>query len=229
MKIKQITFLVMVPALLLSFSLSLFAAPAKDVYALTKTEKKACYNEWAGRTLGSAGDGKKFNEDEFNKNKCSSKKSGSCKVIKYSDGAAIHCQRADGKYDNGSAGYGGTTGGTGTPGSGDKGKDTDTGTGDCGGVETAIIKCNENNQSGDIEDNGVWGLLLITLNIMTAGVGILAVGGIVYASILYTTAEDNSSQTKKAIDIITNVVIGLVAYALMWAGLNFLIPGGIFG
>ncbi len=99
---------------------------------------------------------------------------------------------------------------------------------DCGGVQTAIIKCPQNNGSSNVEDNGIWGLLLLVLNIMTAGVGILAVGGIVYGAILYTTAEDRADQIKKATDIITNVVIGLVAFALMWAGLNFLIPGGVF-
>lgn len=98
---------------------------------------------------------------------------------------------------------------------------------DCGGVETAIIKCSQSN-SGDIEDNGVWGLLMLVLKILTAGVGIVAVGGIVYGAILYTTAEDKADQVKKATDIITNVVIGLIAFALMWALLNFIVPGGVF-
>lgn len=98
---------------------------------------------------------------------------------------------------------------------------------DCGGVETAIIKCGATN-SGDTKDNGIWALLLIALNILTAGVGIVAVGGIVYGSILYTTAEDKADQVKKAIDIITNVIIGLVLFALMYAGLNFIVPGGVF-
>lgn len=98
---------------------------------------------------------------------------------------------------------------------------------DCGGVKTAIIKCDADN-SGDLNKNGIWALLLIVLNVMTAGVGVVAVGGIVYGAVLYTTAEDKADQVKKATDIITNVVIGLVAFALMWAGLNFLIPGGVF-
>ena len=98
---------------------------------------------------------------------------------------------------------------------------------DCGGVETAFIKCDAGN-SGTTEDNGIWALLLIALNILTAGVGILAVGGIVYGSILYTTAEDKADQVKKATDIITNVVIGLIMFGLMWAGLNFIVPGGVF-
>jgi hypothetical protein len=70
--------------------------------------------------------------------------------------------------------------------------------------------------------------LILVINILTAGVGIAAIGGIVYGAVLYTTAGGSQEQVKKAISIITNVVIGIVAYALMWALLNFLIPGGVF-
>lgn len=98
----------------------------------------------------------------------------------------------------------------------------------CGGVKTSIINddtiCNETGEGGVI-----LGLLKWVLKIMTAGVGVAAVGGIAWGALLYTTAESKPEQTKKAIGIITNVVIGLVAYALMGVFLNFLIPGGIFG
>ena len=79
-----------------------------------------------------------------------------------------------------------------------------------------------------IERSGVWGLLVMAIKIMTAGVGILAVAGIVYASILYASAGGNPEQTKKAMGIITNVVIGIIAYAFMFALLNFITPGGLF-
>jgi len=80
----------------------------------------------------------------------------------------------------------------------------------------------------DTSSNGVWGLLLLVINILTAGVGLAAVGGIIYGSILYTSAGGSQEQVKKAMGIITNVVIGIIAYALMFAFLNFLIPGGLF-
>jgi hypothetical protein len=99
---------------------------------------------------------------------------------------------------------------------------------ECGGAETSIISCPQNNDGTDPKNNGVWGVLLIALNILTAGVGIAAVGGIVYGSILYASAGASAEQTKKAIEIIKNVVIGLVAYGLMYMVLNFVIPGGIF-
>jgi len=98
---------------------------------------------------------------------------------------------------------------------------------DCGGVKTAVVKCDADN-SGDLNKNGIWALLLIVINVMTAGVGVLAVAGIVYGSILYTTAEDKADQVNKAVDIIRNVIIGLVAFALMWALLTLSSPGGVF-
>lgn len=99
---------------------------------------------------------------------------------------------------------------------------------DCGGAKTSVINCDQKAGAKNAEDTGIWGLLLLILNIMTAGVGILAVGGIVYGAILYTTSSQNADQTKQAKDIIRNVVIGLVTYGAMYLLLNFLIPGGIF-
>ncbi len=81
--------------------------------------------------------------------------------------------------------------------------------------------------SASVESSGVWGLLLMIINILTAGVGVLAVGGIVYGAILYTSAGGSPEGIKKARGIITNVVIGVLAYALMFALLNFIIPGGL--
>ena len=103
-----------------------------------------------------------------------------------------------------------------------------TGNNGCG-ADTAILKCDNVDVSKDgVENSGVWSLLLTAINILTAGIGLAVVGGIIYASILYTTAGGNAEQTKKALEFIRNVVIGLLAYALMFAILNFIIPGGLF-
>lgn len=90
----------------------------------------------------------------------------------------------------------------------------------CGGVETSLINC-------DPGTNGVWGLLLFVVNLLSAGVGLVAIGGIVYASILYTSAKGAVDQVKRAIKIIINVATGLALYALMYALINFLVPGGL--
>lgn len=97
----------------------------------------------------------------------------------------------------------------------------------CGGVQTAIISCNQS--GGDqVENTGLWGILLIAVNILTAGVGVLALAGIVYGAVLYTSAGGNPEQVKKARTIFTNVVIGVVAFAGMFTLLNFIVPGGVF-
>lgn len=93
--------------------------------------------------------------------------------------------------------------------------------------ETSIIEVDCN--SGDsTQDSGVWQLLVMALNILTAGVGIAAVGGIVWGSVIYASAQGNADQVKKAKEIIKNVVIGIVSYAGMYLIINFLIPGGLF-
>ena len=100
---------------------------------------------------------------------------------------------------------------------------------ECGTAETSIIKCDQKNTGDNIENNGIWGVLSLATNILTAGIGIAAVGGIIYGSILYATSGVNPDNVKKAKGIIMNVVIGLIAWGLMYAFLNFIIPGGIIG
>ena len=95
-------------------------------------------------------------------------------------------------------------------------------------INTSILSCSTT-KSTDQKDNGIWQLLLVAINILTAGVGIAAVAGIVYGAVLYTSAGGNADQTKKAIEFIRNVIIGVVAYGLMFSFLNFIIPGGLFG
>lgn len=98
----------------------------------------------------------------------------------------------------------------------------------CGGVDTSILSCGGKKEAKNVEDTGIWHILLLVLNIMTGGVAILAVGGFVYGAILYSTAEDKAAQVSEAKQTIFNVVVGLVLFAFMYALLQFLIPGGIF-
>lgn len=98
----------------------------------------------------------------------------------------------------------------------------------CGGVTTSIISCPQGSGGTTVQTTGVWGILVLAIQIMTAGVGVLAVGGVVYGSILYTSAGDSAEKVSKAREVIRNVVIGILAYALMFALLNYIIPGGLF-
>lgn len=99
---------------------------------------------------------------------------------------------------------------------------------ECGGVTTSIINCDGYNDNSKVETSGVWGILMLVLNILTGAAGIAAAGGIIYGSIIYTTAGGSVDKVKQARVIITNTVIGIVAYALMYSFLNYIIPGGVF-
>jgi hypothetical protein len=89
--------------------------------------------------------------------------------------------------------------------------------------ETSIIKvgCTE-------EGDGIWKVLQIILNIMTGGVAILAVIGIILGAIKYVTAVDKDENVKKAKDNIRAAVVGLIIWGALYAILQFLIPGGLF-
>lgn len=95
------------------------------------------------------------------------------------------------------------------------------GTKECGGAKTNLIPCTGNGESA------ITGVLVFVLQIMSVGVGILAVAGITYGAILYASAQDNAGQTKKAIEVIMNTVIGLFLYIFMMVILNWLVPGGV--
>ncbi len=95
----------------------------------------------------------------------------------------------------------------------------------CGDVETAIIDCGS---SGDTTGSSVVALLALSIQILTGVVGITAIGALIYAGILYSSASGNSSQVAKSKELISNTVIGLVLFAGMAVFLNWLIPGGLF-
>lgn len=85
-----------------------------------------------------------------------------------------------------------------------------------------IINCEDYD---DEEGGGVICIAKIALNIMTYGVGILGVVGIVISGIQYITSQGDPGKMAKAKNRIIEVVIGLVLYAVMYAALYFLVPG----
>lgn len=72
---------------------------------------------------------------------------------------------------------------------------------------------------------GIIEILGLILNILTAGVGVLMVVGIVISAVQWLSARDNEEQVRKSRRRIVNIIIGAVMWALMWAALNWLIPG----
>ena len=91
----------------------------------------------------------------------------------------------------------------------------------CGGVDTSIIQCDEGG------DGGIWHIVNLVVDIMSIGVGILGVIGISVVGIQYLTAGPNTEKTTKAKRRLFEIVIGLVAYAIMFAFLQWLLPGGL--
>lgn len=93
-------------------------------------------------------------------------------------------------------------------------------------VQTSILGgggCIEIDQNG----GNIFKILNTILTILTYGVGIAGTLGIVISGIQYLTAKDNEQQMVKAKSRLINIVIGLAAYAFMWAFLQWLIPGGL--
>ena len=93
----------------------------------------------------------------------------------------------------------------------------------CGGVDTSIISCSDNETKG----GGIFAILNIILTVLSYGVGIAGTLGIVISGIQYLTARDNEQQMAKAKNRIINTIIGIAAYAVLWGFLQWLIPGGV--
>lgn len=93
----------------------------------------------------------------------------------------------------------------------------------CGGANTSIIDC-----GGKTGQSAIFDILSQGIKIMTAIIGVVAVGVTAYGGILYAQSGSSPEMMKKAKDIWVNVVIGLIAYAFLVAITNFLIPGGVF-
>lgn len=116
---------------------------------------------------------------------------------------------------------GSTPGGNNNNGGGQSDPD---GTGkNCGQAETILVTC---------EGEGVQAIgdvLRIIVTVLTALIGVAAVGGLAWASILYAKAEDNQSNVTEARALIRNIVIGILLYGFMVAIVNWLVPGGVIG
>ena len=92
---------------------------------------------------------------------------------------------------------------------------------DCGGVETNLIQCDEN-------EDPVCHILELIVEIMSIGIGILGVIGIVVSGIQYLTAGGNEEKTRKSKRRLFELVIGLALFAALAAVVNWLNPGGLF-
>lgn len=72
---------------------------------------------------------------------------------------------------------------------------------------------------------GIINVLNIVLDILTAGIGILIIIGLVISAIQWLTARDNAAQVAVARNRIINIVIGALTWSLLFVFTNWLIPG----
>lgn len=66
------------------------------------------------------------------------------------------------------------------------------------------------------------------IKFLSFGVGLVIVASIIYAGIQYTSSTGNPEATSKAKARILNAVIGLFFYFLIFALIQYLVPGGLF-
>ena len=90
-------------------------------------------------------------------------------------------------------------------------------------VDTAILgdggkACDDGSGSSIID------ILKLVVDILTVGIGVLGVIGITVVGIQYLTAGGSEEKTRKAKRRMFEIIIGLVAYVVLYAALRWLLP-----
>lgn len=91
----------------------------------------------------------------------------------------------------------------------------------CGGVETSIINCSETDGEGSINH-----VLVLVLDILSMGIGITGVVGILIVGVQLLTSSDDVTKATKTKHRLLAIVVGLACYSVLWLGLRWLLPGG---
>lgn len=78
-------------------------------------------------------------------------------------------------------------------------------------------------EGGPIED-----FAFAIIRFLSFGVGIILAASIIYAGIMYSTSGGNPEQTQASKKRILNAMVALVFYVLIFALIQFLVPGGLF-
>jgi hypothetical protein len=181
---------------------------------LTNAELKQCKTDWAGTyNLSKAAGNKKFNQ----------MKKSDCYVKNDQGGQCRYSTRVDNDptsdtYKNTFAtvtcaadtGAGGTDGGS--TGAGNGGiTDPAFATGGCSGANCTFIDAYINP----------------FIKLLSALVGIVAVIFVIFGAIQVSTSAGDPQKSANGKNHIRNAIIGMVAYVLLFATLNWLLPGGI--
>lgn len=90
-------------------------------------------------------------------------------------------------------------------------------------VETSFF----GNYTDDGEGCGVYMILNTIIDTLSIGIAITGVIGITLVGIQYMTAKGSEEKTRKAKNRMLEIVIGLAMYAALFAGVQWLLPGGL--
>lgn len=81
--------------------------------------------------------------------------------------------------------------------------------------------------TGKVE-NPIIDLAYALIKFLSIGVGLVLIGSMIYAGIMYTMSGGSPEKTTEAKNRIRDAVIALVFYLLIFAMVQFLVPGGLF-
>lgn len=99
----------------------------------------------------------------------------------------------------------------------------------CDGTnDDAANSINEAKLQDCLNDNPIIRYVLMAINVLSAGVGIVVVIMITIGGIQYASAGGDPSKVKAAKTRITNAITALIAYFFLFAFLQWLVPGGFF-
>ena len=84
---------------------------------------------------------------------------------------------------------------------------------------------------GEVCDNcdgaAIYSLLAASIRVLTIGVGILAVIGIMIVGVCYLKAAGDPAKHNKARSRLINIGIGIMVYIVLFGLAEFLLPGGV--
>ncbi len=94
----------------------------------------------------------------------------------------------------------------------------------------AATSCEEGNSAACLEStkstSSVMNVIVIGINFLAGAVGLVAVIMLIVAGIQYTASAGNPQAVQAAKTKITNVLIGLLCFFLLYSFMQWLIPGG---
>ena len=76
------------------------------------------------------------------------------------------------------------------------------------------------------DGSGIREIVMLVINIMTAGIFVAATAGLIWCGTLIVTARDDAGQVAKARTRMIEIGIGLAAWILSAVVINLVMPGG---